>query len=181
MNRPLTNPPADLRPAATMSTRRPSPFWAILLVALAAVITLESLFDWGLLVRQQTAMPSGSAETSFDFAAGGRIDRHSDYSDYLAAPIFLASREPIFLPDPTRASVTSARPGEFGLALLGTILSEDEPVALLKALPGGEVVLLRQGEELGGWSLLEIEGRLVRLQRAGDVIELYLDPDQGVE
>ena len=179
MNRPLASPPLNLATMAKPKASGRSLFWPLALALLAVVILAESQFDWGRMIRNQTEAPVGGAQADFDFTSGGRIDRQSDYSDYLGAPIFLASREPIFLPDPGRASATPARPGDFGLALLGTILSEDEPIAMMKTMPDGDVVRLRRDEQLGGWTLTEIEGRLVRLQRAGEIIELYLDPDNG--
>jgi hypothetical protein len=178
MNRPLKTKALDVAAAGLPGARR-SPFWAAILLLLVAVITFESQFDWGRLVRPETIAPGGSAAADFALQAGGRIDRRSDYSDYLQAPVFLASREPIFLPDPTRGSVSTARSRDLGLELLGTILSRDDPVALMKTIPGGEVVLLQLGEELGGWTLIEVEGRLVRLQRDGETFELYLDPERG--
>lgn len=178
MNRPLASPPLDLATMAKPKAGGRSLFWPMALALLVAIILVESQLDWGRMISNPQAAPAGGAQTDFGFASGGRIDRQSDYSDYLGAPIFLASREPIFLPDRGLASATPARPGEFGLVLLGTILSEDEPIAVMKTLPDGDAVRLRQNEELGGWTLLEIEGRLVRLQRAGETIELYLDPDK---
>lgn len=178
MNRPLETRPVDAAAAKLPGARRPA-FWAAVLLLLVAVIAFESQFDWGRLIRQPALAPGGGATADTALQAGGRIDRRSDYSDYLKAPVFLASREQIFLPDPVRASVSTARSRDLGLELLGTILSRDDPVALIKTIPDGEVVLLQLGEELGGWTLVEIEGRLVRLRRGGETFELYLDPERG--
>lgn len=185
MNRPITTRRLAAATAANPAAGGPlagtrSPFWALLLLLLAATVVFETWFDWSNLVRQGTVAPGGNPLARFTPEAGGQIDRRSDYSDYLAAPIFLASREPIVLPDLRRLSATAARSGNLGLALLGTVLSGDEPVALIKLMPDGEAVLLRQGEALGDWILLEIAGRLVRLQRGDAIFELYLDPtEQG--
>lgn len=181
MNRPIASKPLDSAAAVAPRLTRRSPFWTVILLIFAAIIVFEGLFDWGVLIRDGAETPAVGPSTDFMSQAPARIDRRSDFSEYLKAPIFLASREPIFLPGAGGIPAAIGRSRDLGLALFGTILSRDEPVALMKTIPDGDVVLLRQGEELGGWTLLEIEDRLVRLQRAGELFELYLDPDIGPE
>ncbi len=180
MNRPVATKPLDLAAAVEPRATRRSPLSAIMLLFFVAAIVFEAQFDWGGMIRDTVEAPSTSQSTDFTALAPARIDRRSDYSEYLRAPIFLASRGPISLPDMGQTAAVG-RSRDLGLELFGTILSEDGPVALMKTLPNGDVVLLRRGEELGGWTLVEIEDRLVRLQRGSELFELYLDPDRGPE
>lgn len=177
MNRPIAKEPLDLATVVQTPRAGRAPMRAALLLGLAAIIIFESAFDWGGLIGNVTEAPAAGPLANFTVAAPARTERRSDYSDYLQAPIFLASREPIILPDAARTSAAIGQSRDLGLALHGTIISEGEPVALMKTLPNGEVVLLRRGEELGGWMLLDIEDRLVRLQRDDEIFELYLDLD----
>ncbi|MCH8861873.1 MAG: hypothetical protein IID51_05125 [Proteobacteria bacterium] len=180
MNRPIATKPLDLAAAVEPRASARSPLSAIMLLFFAATIVFEFQFDWGGLIRDAAEAPASGQSADFTALEPARIDRRSDYSEYLRAPIFLATREPISLPNMGRTAAVG-RSRDLGLELFGTILSEGEPVALMKTIPNGDVVLLRRGEELGGWTLLEIEDRLVRLQRGGELFELYLDPDRGPE
>lgn len=178
MNRPVASKPLDSATAVAPQRAGRARYGAALLLMLAAVVIFESAFDWSRLVRDAAEAPAAGPLANFTAATPARIDRQSDYSDYLAAPIFLASREPIFLPARGQATAAIGHSRDMGLALFGTIISEGEPLALMQALPNGDAVLLRRGEELGGWTLLEIEDRLVRLRRDNEIFELYLDPDR---
>ena len=180
MNRPIATKPLDLAAAVEPRATRRSPLWTIMLRIFVATVVYEAQFDWGGLVKDAAQAPATGQSADLETREPAQVDRRSDYSDYLRAPIFLASREPIFLPDMGQTA-TVGRSRDLGIELFGTILSEDGPVALMKTIPNGDVVLLRRGEELGGWTLLEIEDRLVRLQRGGELFELYLDPDRGPE
>ena len=99
MTRPVATKTLYLAAAVDPRATRRSPLSAIMLLFLVAAIVFEAQLDWGGMIRDAVEPPSTSQSTDFTALAPARIDRRSDYSEYLRAPIFLASREPISLPD----------------------------------------------------------------------------------
>lgn len=154
-----------------------SPLWSGVLVALIAVIVFELWYDWSRLVPENEF--SSDRNPSLDMASsdGSEISRETDITDYLQAPIFLASREAITLPSRGRqlSGAVAVRASE--LELVGTILSDGEPVALIRILPDGQVMRVRAGDELNGWFVLSIEDWRVRIENSDEIFTLYLDEE----
>lgn len=154
-----------------------SPLWSGVLVALIAVIVFELWYDWSRLVPENEF--SSDRNPSLDMASsdGSEISRETDIADYLQAPIFLASREAITLPSRGRqlSGAVAVRASE--LELVGTILSDGEPVALIRILPDGQVMRVRAGDELNGWFVLSIEDWRVRIENSDEIFTLYLDEE----
>lgn len=104
----------------------------------------------------------------------------SDFTETTARPLFSASRRP-----PPSANQESAKePVEEAVvqtvernqfAVMGIVSAQDEKVALLKKLNSNEeVVRVKEGQAIFGWTVTEIAARSVTLQQNGvtDLIKL---------
>ena len=93
-----------------------------------------------------------------------------DFQVILERPIFSPSRRP-----PPVESVESPPPdSDVTFTLKGILVDDDVRIALFRSKRNKKAVRLRQGDELEGWTLVQIEADHVTLARGG--IEKVLEP-----
>lgn len=104
------------------------------------------------------------------------------YSQTLARPIFLKTREPFVPPPPTPPPLpkTTAAPPPVvvdpGLVLGGIMIASDAKKAYLFSKADSQGTWMSEGETIMGWKLHSIDPTSTRLQQADRTIELWLYP-----
>ncbi|MBT6138750.1 MAG: hypothetical protein HOH65_14875 [Rhodospirillaceae bacterium] len=79
------------------------------------------------------------------------------YAHTLERPLFSATRRPARVIRP--APVATTKPTRFrGYRVTGIVGSEAGRMAILQQVSGGEVLVVREGETVGGWTVSTIDG-----------------------
>lgn len=86
----------------------------------------------------------------------------------LERPVFSETRRPSSDPDGGRA-----RPTDFTLA--GVMISASERSALIQSGNGQPIQRLKEGDEIGGWMLVEIALDRIKIRRGGVEAEMLMD------
>ena len=86
----------------------------------------------------------------------------------LERPVFSETRRPSGDPDGGRA-----RPTDFTLA--GVMISASERSALIQSGNGQPIQRLKEGDEIGGWMLVEIALDRIKIRRGGVEAEMLMD------
>ncbi len=97
-----------------------------------------------------------------------------DFQAILERPLFSPSRRP-----PTVGSVEFSAPTpDVSFLLKGILINGDEHTALFRSQRGDELMRLREGDKMEGWTLVRIEADQVILARGEieKILELTYDP-----
>ncbi len=95
------------------------------------------------------------------------------YLEVLERPLFAPGRRP---PVQAGPAVTPEQP--LGLALSGTVVSDQGRFALVRSTEGGAIWRLQIGDEVSGWTLVAVEADRVTFRRQGDERQLTMAFDQ---
>jgi type II secretory pathway component PulC len=93
-----------------------------------------------------------------------------NYQAVLERPLFSPNRRPPL------GMITLVR-NKFDFDLKGVVIDDNVRTALLRRQGDGQIVLVTRGEEIEGWTLLEVELDFVVIERDGheEVLELAFD------
>ncbi|WP_244511182.1 hypothetical protein [Magnetospirillum fulvum] len=91
----------------------------------------------------------------------------AEWSRVLDRPLFSPDRRPT----PTVAAATALE----GFVVTGIAVSEQAASAVVRP-PAGKTIRLRPGQTLDGWTVRRIAPQRVTLDRAGESLDLTLDP-----
>jgi type II secretory pathway component PulC len=86
----------------------------------------------------------------------------------LERPVFSETRQPSGDPDSVRAA-----PADFTLA--GVVISPSERSALVQPGNGGMIQRVREGDDIGGWMLMEIALDRIKVRRGAVETEMLID------
>jgi general secretion pathway protein N len=125
---------------------------AVLLLAPASALTADRPPD--------AAVEPGAAPPSP--LAGQPLDRLSATRD---RPLFSPTRRPPPPPPPVVHSPEPPPPPP-NVALFGVVMDGDEARAIVRAGPATGVMRVRVGDDIGGWKVVQIEGRSLVLALA---------------
>ena len=142
---------------------------SLLLICLALVV---------LIYQQLTMAPN------FEALARSSTERTVDLPDLPLAPQFAMTaienyqavlERPLFSPN-RRLMITSVSK-EFDFDLKGVVIDDNVRTALLRRQADGQIVRLTRGDEIEGWTLLEVELDFVVIERDGheEVLEPTFD------
>ena len=95
------------------------------------------------------------------------------YLEVLERPLFASNRRP---PAQAEPIVTPEQP--LGLALSGTVVSDQGRFALVRSTEGGAIRRLKIGDQVSGWTLVAVEASRVTFRRQGDERQLTMAFDQ---
>lgn len=93
-------------------------------------------------------------------------------------PLFYPTRQPWAPPAPKAAPPAPQAPAPTTVhplqkyQLVGVVISEGARTALLKPSDGGKTVTISEGQQLNGWTLLEISREALHFESAGDAYDL---------
>jgi type II secretory pathway component PulC len=95
-----------------------------------------------------------------------------NYQAVLERPLFSPNRRP-----PPEDSMITLVSQDFDFGLKGVIIDDDVRTALFRRQADGQIVRLTEGDEIEGWTLLEVELDFVVMERDGheEVLELAFD------
>lgn len=91
------------------------------------------------------------------------------FSEIVDRPVFSPSRRlpSDFDPKPENVEIAPTRSGSLDLEVVGIITGPRE-LALLRSASGGRLLPMAEGDELSGWTLVEIEPFRLVFRRDGD-------------
>ena len=95
------------------------------------------------------------------------------FLEVVERPLFASNRRP-----PAQAAPVVAPERPLGLALSGTVLSDQSRFALVRPTEGGAIQRLKIGDRVSGWTLVAVEADRVTFRRQGDERQLILAFDQ---
>ena len=107
----------------------------------------------------------------------------TDYPGIAEHPLFSPSRRPWAPPPKPLADAAPPAPKlapPSGYTVAGVIVGDDVRRALLKPSGGGPIVILREGQEVDGWTLRAIGPDRLQFEMDGSVYDLgFPAPRQG--
>jgi hypothetical protein len=116
------------------------------------------------LATAPAAMPAAVGDAAAKLSPAARTDAANaistpplaEFSEMVERPLFRQGRRP---PDPPAAEAPPAR--ALDAKLVGILIVEGERIALFRPEAGGEIVAVREGQEVQGWILRKIEAERV--------------------
>jgi len=102
-----------------------------------------------------------------------RPDPFEVYAESLERPLFEQSRRPPAVASPEQPAPDAAAP-VLSATLTGVMFSGTGSVALVTEVGASSPVRISEGEQLNGWTLVEIRPDNVTFQQAGDSVTLEL-------
>jgi hypothetical protein len=156
------------------------------LAAICAVLAAKVYDEWrGLqepVALETAAVPEGDTPASLPLGPSLTTPTEDSFAAIIERPLFSPSRRPAQAATTPAPETVEAAPAETPLdfALVGTIVSGDERVALVETKGDGKVVQVRERGEVLGWTALLIEDGRVVFRRGRAEEELVLRYDQPV-
>ena len=151
--------------------------WLALSAALAGLVAYELSDDAPLAPAVTAATIEATASVSDDRTVTSVDTPSLDLlEDIVGRPLFSASRRPVETVIEDRVPAVDIPTRELSLELVGTMLSGNSRVVLLKH-PTEGLLRLRRGQTVEGWEIGEIDHNLVELKNGDEVERLKLRTD----
>jgi len=154
-----------------------SGFWLATIVGLSGLIAFEFSDDLPLtptVIAAANDASVGDAWPSSPSTVKLPLEGHID--DIVSRPLFSPSRRPAVTVVPTEKPVETGEQS-LTLELIGTMLAGELPIALLRH-PTDGLMRLRQGQEVGEWTISDIQDARVSLENGDRTETLMLRKDR---
>lgn len=159
---------------AIFRTHLPTTLWGGVCIVLALVVGGLEL-DWGrqfyapLPVLRKSAVKPAENPLLPEFALP---PLEQGYPETVKRPLFVVTRLPAPPPPPPAPPKPAMQKGQF--ILLGSIITQDVSIALLKEKSSGKTYRVAKGKEINGITLEKVEAQKVTLTQGDDREELLL-------
>lgn len=144
--------------------------WGLAYLALAGVIGME--LDWGRSIHPLLPVPKPAAAARADYPIQPEytlLPLEQGFAETTARPMFTPGRLP---PPPPAPPKPAMQKGQF--VLLGTLITKEKSVALLRDAATGKATRVEQGKEIRGITVTNVLPEKVNLMQYDDSEELVL-------
>lgn len=166
--------------------RRSKSVILVFLVAICAVLAAKVYDEWRRLQQPVTldtaAVAAEDTTASPPLGPGLTVPDEHSFAAIVERPLFSPSRRPAqAAPAPASGTAEASQAkAPLDIALVGTIISGNERVALVETMGDGKIVQVRERGEVSGWIALLIEDGHVVFRRGKTEEELVLRYEQPV-